>query len=102
MKEERLLTILRRPITTEKTNMVATRSQQIVFEIATDATKPEVKEAIEKEFKVRVQSVQVVNVKGKKKKSPGTILGKRRDRRKAYVRLHREDDIDFSQTSPSD
>lgn len=76
--------------------MVADRAKQIVFEVAKDATKSEIKESVEKLFKVRVLSVQVLNVRGKEKRF-GRTIGRQSDRRKAYVRLHQDDDIDFSQ-----
>lgn len=96
MNEERMCEVLRYPVVSEKSTLVAERSKQIVFEIARDATKKEVKEAVEKLFSVRVLSVQVLNTRGKQKRF-GRTLGRQSDRRKAYVRLHADDDIDFSQ-----
>ncbi len=96
MNEERMCNVIRYPIISEKSTMVAERSRQIVFEVARNATKPEIKEAVEKLFKVRVLSVQVTNTKGKQKRF-GRTVGRQSDRRKAYVRLHADDDIDFSQ-----
>ncbi len=96
MNEERMYTIIRYPIISEKSTRVAEHSKQIVFEVARDATKQEIKESVETLFKVRVLSVQVLNIRGKKK-GFGRNQGKQNDRRKAYVRLHKDDDIDFSQ-----
>ena len=96
MNEERMYNILRFPVISEKSTLVAERHKQIVFEVARDATKREVKEAVEKLFKVRVESVQVLNVRGKEKRF-GRTVGRQGDRRKAYIRLHADDDIDFSQ-----
>ena len=95
MNQERMCEVLRYPIVSEKSTMVAERSKQIVFVIASDATKSEVKTAVEKIFSVRVLSVQVLNVRGKEKRF-GRTLGRQSDKRKAYVRLHADDDIDFS------
>ncbi len=96
MNEERMYTIIRYPIISEKSTMVADRAKQIVFEVSKDATKSEIKESVEKLFKVRVLSVQVLNVRGKEKRF-GRTIGRQSDRRKAYIRLHKDDDIDFSQ-----
>ena len=76
--------------------MIGERSQQFVFEVARDATKKEIRETVENLFEVRVVSVQVANIRGKQKRF-GRIIGRQSDRRKAYVRLHAEDDIDFTQ-----
>ena len=95
MNQERMCEVLRYPIVSEKSTMVAERNKQIVFVIASDATKSEVKTAVEKIFSVRVLSVQVLNVRGKEKRF-GRTLGRQSDKRKAYVRLHADDDIDFS------
>ena len=96
MNQERMYKVLRYPLISEKNSRVAERHQQIVFEVSTDATKPEIREAVEKIFKVRVQSVQVSNIRGKEKRF-GQTIGRQANRRKAFVRLHAEDDIDFSQ-----
>ena len=95
MNQERMYQIIRHPIISEKSTMIGERSQQFVFEVARDATKKEIRETVEKLFEVRVISVQVTNVRGKQKRF-GRITGRQSDRRKAYVRLHAEDDIDFT------
>ena len=100
MKNERLFEVIRSPIISEKSTMVAERHNQLVFDVARDATKPEVRQAIEQLFEVRVLSVQISNSKGKKKRF-GRGFGYQSDRRKAFVRLHAEDDIDFTKSLES-
>jgi len=92
--DHRLLQVLRAPVISEKATMVADKNEQVVFEIAPDATKPEVKAAVELMFKVEVESVQVLNIKGKAKRF-GRFNGKRRDVRKAYVSLKPGQEINF-------
>ncbi|CAM2150201.1 50S ribosomal subunit protein L23 [Pararobbsia alpina] len=92
--DHRLLQVLRAPVISEKATMVADKNEQVVFEIAADATKLEVKAAVELMFKVEVESVQVLNVKGKAKRF-GRFNGKRRDVRKAYVSLKPGQEINF-------
>ena len=79
---------------TEKTQIVGDKHRQFVFKVATTATKPEIKAAIEMLFKVDVTGVTVANVKGKKKRF-GRIDGKRSDWKKAYVSLAEGHDISF-------
>ena len=69
----------------------------MVFRVADDATKPEIKAAVELLFKVKVKSVQVTNVKGKEKKT-GRIMGRRRNWKKAYVSLAQGQEINFQAT----
>jgi len=94
MNVERLHQVLRRPIVSEKSTNVAESSQQVVFEVLTDATKNEIKTAVESLFDVSVEGVQVINVRGKVKRF-GKTPGKRTNWKKAYVRLAEGDDIDF-------
>ncbi|MCG6872766.1 MAG: 50S ribosomal protein L23 [Gammaproteobacteria bacterium] len=94
MKEGRLYRIIRAPHVSEKSTRVAEAHNQMVFDVARDATKIEIKQAVEKLFKVEVQSVQVSNVRGKVKRF-GSSPGRRSDRRRAYVRLKPGSDIDF-------
>ena len=102
MNQERMYEVIRSPIVSEKSSMVAERHNQIVFDIARDATKIEVRKAVEKLFKVRVVSVQISNSKGKKKRfGRMRTFGYQSDRRKAFVRLHAEDDIDFTKALES-
>ncbi len=94
MKEERLYQVLVAPIISEKSTMAADKNGQVVFEVIADATKPEIKEAVEKAFKVEVQGVQVLNQRGKIKR--GKIVGVQSSKRKAYVSLKPGYDIDFA------
>src|SRR5215471_6707373 len=82
----RLMTVLLGPTVSEKATQIADKHSQVTFEIAADATKPEVKAAVELIFKVEVASVQVVNVRGKIKRF-GAYTGRRRNWKKAYVCL---------------
>lgn len=95
MKQERVYTVIRRPIVTEKTTLATEKANQFVFEVASTATKPEVKTAIEALFKVSVTGVRILNQAGKQKMF-GRRPGKRNDVRKAYVTLKAGDAIDFS------
>jgi large subunit ribosomal protein L23 len=94
MNNERLMKVLLAPIISEKSTRMAEVSGQYAFRILTDATKLEVARAVELLFEVKVDRVQVLNVKGKQKRT-GQRLGKRQDWRKAYVRLKPGQDIDF-------
>ena len=94
MNQERLMKVLLGPIISEKSTVVADSNQQFVFRVVPDATKREIGQAVELMFEVEVDGVQVVNVKGKKKRF-GTRFGRRVDTRKAYVRLKPGHDIDF-------
>lgn len=97
MNSERLMQIIRAPIISEKATLVGDKHRQVVFEVMADATKAEIKAAVElmfKEQKVEVAAVNVVNVKGKPKRH-GRFEGSRRDIRKAYVSLKGEGDINF-------
>jgi large subunit ribosomal protein L23 len=93
-KEERLLQVIEAPIVSEKSTLVADRNEQVVFRVAVDATKPEIKAAVELVFKVQVKSVQTVNVKGKIKRS-GRFMGRRKAIKKAYVCLAPGQEINF-------
>ncbi len=94
MKEELLYQVLLAPYVSEKGTRVADKHKQFVFEVRPDATKPLIKEAVEKMFDVKVQSVTVLNVKGKRK-AFGRRMGRRKNAKKAYVRLKPGFDIDF-------
>ena len=95
MNSERLMTVLLSPVVSEKSSIVADSNRQYTFRVATDASKREIARAVEKMFDVKVERVQVVNVKGKKKRF-GAIQGRRSDWRKAYVRLKPGSEIDFA------
>ena len=93
---DRLMQIILAPIVTEKVTMVADKNQQVAFRVIADATKPEIKAAVELLFKVEVDSVQVLNRKGKVKRF-GRFVGRRRNERKAYVCLKDGQEIDFAE-----
>ena len=95
MNDERLMSVLIAPHVSEKSTRIADGSNQIAFRVRTDARKPEIRRAVEKMFKVEVDSVSVLNVKGKNKGFRGRNRGRRPDWRKAYVRLKPGYDIDF-------
>ena len=94
MNQERLMNVLLSPVISEKTALAAEDSGQYAFRVAPDATKREIGRAVELLFEVEVDRVQVINMKGKNKRF-GQRLGKRKDWRKAYVRLKPGHDIDF-------
>ncbi|MDH5179295.1 MAG: 50S ribosomal protein L23 [Gammaproteobacteria bacterium] len=92
--QERLMKVLLGPHISEKAHQVADQCNQVVFKVAPDATKPEIKKAVELLLKVDVESVQVTNVNGKTKRSR-FAMGKRKNWRKAYVRIKAGQDINF-------
>ena len=94
MNEERLLKILLAPHVSEKSNRLTDRYNQVAFKVTRDATKPEIKDAVELLFKVKVKGVTVLNVKGKRKRF-GALTGRRSDWKKAYVSLEAGHEIDF-------
>ena len=94
IREERLLKVLKAPHISEKSTMVAEKLNTIVFKVATDASKAEIKAAVEKLFEVKVEAVRTLNVMGKTKRT-GARVGKRSDWKKAYVTLVPGQDIDF-------
>ena len=94
MNQERLFKVLKAPHISEKATLVADQSNQFVFKVATDASKAEIKAAVEKLWDVKVKSVQTLLVKGKTKRF-GRGMGKRSDWKKAYVSLQEGFDIDF-------
>jgi len=93
--QDRLLQVIVAPQITEKATYVADKNQQIAFKVRTDATKPEIKAAVELVFKVEVQAVTVLNVGGKTKRA-GRRMGKRNDWKKAYVSLKPGQEINFA------
>jgi len=95
MNNERLMKVLLSPLVSEKSTISADANNQFTFRVKTDASKREIARAVEKLFNVEVERVQVVNVKGKKKRF-GAILGRRSDWKKAYVRLKAGNEIDFT------
>ena len=94
MNQERLMKVLLEPRITEKSSVLGDKYNQFVFKVMRDATKPEIKKAVELLFEVEVESVQVLNVKGKSKRF-SQMLGRRSDWKKAYVKLKPGFDIDY-------
>lgn len=86
--------VLRRPLVTEKGNLLRDEENQYLFEVAMDATKPRIREAVESLFDVRVRSVHTTVVRGKVKRV-GRHFGKRSNWKKAVVKLHPEDQIEI-------
>jgi large subunit ribosomal protein L23 len=95
MKQDRLLQVILAPQITEKATHIADKHQQIAFRVCTDATKPEIKAAVELVFKVEVEGVTVANVQGKTKRA-GRVMGRRKDWKKAYVSLKPGQEINFA------
>ena len=93
--ENRLATILMAPIISEKATCVAEKNNQVLFKVLRDATKPEIKAAVELLFKVEVESVSTVVQKGKIKKF-GRSIGRRDHVKKAYVSLKAGQELNFS------
>ena len=84
--EGRLMQVLVAPIVSEKATMIADKTNAVTFKVLQDATKYEIKAAVQLMFKVDVQSVAVLNIKGKTKRF-GKSMGRRDNIRKAYVTL---------------
>ncbi len=97
MNPERLMKVIVAPVISEKATLVGETRRQVVFEVVHDATKAEIKAAVEllfKDQKVEVASVNVLNLKGKEKRH-GRFTGRRSGVKKAYVSLKGEGDINF-------
>lgn len=94
--QERLMQVLLAPQISEKATMLAEKANQVVFVVTPDATKPEIKAAVELLFKVKVNAVQVANAKGKIKRF-GRTMGRRSNVRKAYVSLMPGQEINFAE-----
>jgi len=95
-QQERLLQVLLAPVVSEKSTWVADKREQVIFRVASDATKPEIKAAVEMMFKVEVESVKVTNVRGKEKRF-GRFIGRRNHWKKAYVCLKPGQEINFAE-----
>lgn len=93
-RDQRLMQVLLAPTVSEKSTYVGEKNNQVVFRVVQDATKPEIKAAVELLFKVKVKGVQVSNVKGKEKRF-GRFMGRRRNWKKAYVCLMPGQEINF-------
>lgn len=96
--ESRLASVLLAPIVSEKATQVAEKHNQVQFKVLRDATKPEIKAAVELMFKVEVESVSVVNVKGKTKRFGGRP-GRRDHVKKAYVALKAGQELNFGEAA---
>ena len=94
--EERLMKVLLAPVISEKATFVAEKNEQVVFLVMPDATKLEIKAAVEMMFKVQVESVQVANRPGKIKLS-GRFTGRRNNTRRAFVCLKPGQEINFTE-----
>ena len=95
MNEERMYQILKMPHISEKSALLGDSAGQAVFKVSTDASKAEIKEAIEQLFSVKVSDVRTANMKGKSKRM-GMRHGKRSDWKKAYVSLEQGHEIDLA------
>ena len=95
MNEERVFQILKVPHISEKSALLGDSANQAVFQVASDANKAEIKQAVEKMFNVKVADVRTVNVKGKSKRM-GMRRGRRSDWKKAYVSLEQGHEIDLA------
>lgn len=93
--QDRLLQVIVAPQVTEKATYIADKHEQIAFKVLKDATKLEIKAAVELVFKVEVESVATMNVLGKTKRA-GRTMGKRNDWKKAYVSLKPGQEINFA------
>ena len=93
-EKQKLYDVIRKPVITEKATM-ASENGAVVFEVAMDANKPQIKEAVESLFGVKVKAVNTTITKGKTKRVRGQ-LGKRKDVKKAYVTLEEGNTIDVT------
>ncbi|MEX2130508.1 MAG: 50S ribosomal protein L23 [Pseudohongiellaceae bacterium] len=96
MNTERMYSIILGPHVSEKTTLLGERNNQYTFKVLSDASKPEIKEAVEKIFNVVVDDLQVLNVKGKTKRTARGKMRNRSDWKKAYVKLGAGHQIDFA------
>ena len=94
---DRLMNVVLAPVVSEKSTFVADKNRQYVFRVADDATKPQIKAAVELMFKTKVEGVTVSNVKGKERRF-GRTIGRKRSWKKAYVRLAEGQEINFAAT----
>jgi len=94
MNQERVMQVLLAPHVSEKTTLAADQDNQYVFRVEVNASKPEIRKAVESLFEVQVEKVRVLKNKGKNKRF-GQTLGRRKDWKKAYVTLKSGQEIDF-------
>lgn len=95
LNPQRLMQVILEPLVSEKSTFVADQHRQVVFNVMPDATKPQIKAAVELVFKVQVQNVTVSNIKGKRKRF-GKYMGRRKNWKKAYVCLAPGQEINFA------
>lgn len=95
LNKDNLYQVISAPVVSEKSTRTADKHRQVVFKVLPGATKGEIKRAVEMAFEVEVESVQVANVHGKVKRF-GRSPGRRKDWKKAYVKLKEGHDIDFT------
>ena len=95
MKQQELVRIIQSPVISEKSTLLAEQQKRYVFKVKTAANKKSIKQAIELMFNVQVESVHVLNVKGKIKRF-GRFIGSRSDWKKAYIKLKPGFDIDLA------
>ena len=98
MNQDRLMKVLLAPVVSEKATMIAEKNNQVAFRVIQDATKAEIKAAVELLFKVEVQSVNMINIAGKQKRF-GRFIGRRNNTRKAYVCLKAGQEINFAEAA---
>ncbi|HVL58395.1 MAG TPA: 50S ribosomal protein L23 [Burkholderiaceae bacterium] len=98
MQQQRLMQVLLEPVVSEKSTMMADRNRQYAFRVLQGASKDEVRSAVEMLFKVEVESVQMLNTRGKTKRF-GRSIGRRRNTRKAYVSLKEGQEINFAEAA---
>lgn len=96
MNPERMYTVILGPHVSEKSTLLGEDNNQYTFKVATDATKPEIRQAVESIFNVIVVDLQVLNVKGKTKRNARGKIRRRPGWKKAYVRLEAGHEIDFA------
>ena len=99
MNQDRMYSVILEPHVSEKSTLMSEGSNQYAFKVAVDATKPEIKQAVESIFNVIVEDLQVLNVKGKTKRSARGKVRRRKSWKKAYVRLEAGHEIDFAEIS---
>lgn len=97
MNQERILKVIMGPHISEKTTLMSEGQNQVAFKVARDATKPEIKKAIESLFGVQVKEVQVLNVKGKTKRAAKGGIRRRASWKKAYIKLEQGHEIDLAE-----
>ncbi len=95
MNQDRLMQVILAPVISEKSTFVGDLNNQVPFRVLADASKPEIKAAAELMFGAKVDSVQVVNIKGKSKRF-GRTMGRRRNWKKAYICFAAGQEINFA------